>query len=197
MAARDGGTGRGAEGSCESPQAGSSNSGGGPQAAWFAALPVGLKRPLREAPPLIVAALTAMTRRGCPSGPHYGTRAHRSGPQTMRSERGCGASRSEQRADGLASHRGSPPPPAWWPPPPGLHWPPTPPLGMASHARRPHSSSRPEPVGDQHPPGGAETKSFEATCLQPELPPHARWGCPLDVALSSPASRCGLFSSLS
>lgn len=163
VAARDGGTGSGGEGSGESSQAGSSNSGGGPQAAWFAALAVGLKQPLREAPPLIVAALTAMTRRGCPSGPHYGTRAHRSGPQTMSSEQSCGSSQSEQRAEGLAI---------------GAHPRPLPggprlqvctsrrplPLGMASHARPPHSS-RPEHVGDQYPPGGAETKCLVTTCL--------------------------------
>jgi hypothetical protein len=129
----------------ESSQSVSNNSGGGRRAAWFTVPADGLRRPRRAAPPLIVAALAGMTRRGCPAGPHCDTRAHRSGAQTMGSERGRGSRPSEQRGDGLAvgAH---PPPPAWWPPPPGLHWPPTPPLGTPSHARSPHFSSRPSGI---------------------------------------------------
>lgn len=50
---------------------------------------------------------------------------------------------------------------------------------MASHARRPHSSARREPVGDRHPPGGAETicrgqPVCSLDCPPPNAPaPHA------------------------
>lgn len=101
-AARDGGTGRGGGGSGESSQSGSNSPGGGRRAAWLAVPAGGLWQPRRAAPPLIVAALAEVTIGGCPAGPHCGTRAHRSGAQTMSSERGRGSRRSEPRADGLA-----------------------------------------------------------------------------------------------
>lgn len=86
----------------ESSQSGSNSPGGGRRAAWLAVPAGGLRQPRRAAPPLIVAALAEVTIGGCPAGPHCGTRAHRSGAQTMGSERGRGSRPSEARADGLA-----------------------------------------------------------------------------------------------
>lgn len=100
-AARDGGTGCGGGGSDESPQSGSSSPGGGRWAAWLALPAGGLRQPRRAAPPLILAALAGVVI-GYPAGPHCGTRAHRSGAQTMGSERGRGSRPSEPNADGLA-----------------------------------------------------------------------------------------------
>lgn len=85
-AARDSGTGRGSGCSSESSQSGSTSPGGGRRTAWLAVPAAGLRQPRRAAPPLIVAALAEVTIGGCPAGPHCGTRTHRSGAQTMRSE---------------------------------------------------------------------------------------------------------------
>lgn len=100
VAARDGGTGHSGEGSGESSQAGSSKSGGGPQAAWFAVLAGGLKQPLREAPPLRVAADSSEKRLPLRAALKRQGALVRATDNEWRAKRG--SSRSEQGADRLA-----------------------------------------------------------------------------------------------
>ena len=179
-AARGGGTGRGGGGCGESPQSGSNSPGGGRRAAWLAVPAGGLRQPRRAAPPLIVAALAEVTIGGCPAGPHCGTRAHRSGAQTMGSERGRGSRPSEPRADGLAV---------------GAH---PRPLPAGSRLRtctgrrplplgRPPTRARLTPLRVRSPSGTSVRQGARRpVCFGDKLPGAQPlrcplWGCPLDV----------------